>query len=51
MPAAAASTASSIAPMTPELTEPDAIERYIVPPGLGDSSGVIGAIELALDAP
>ena len=34
----------------PELTEPDAIERYIVPPGLGDSSGVIGAIELALDA-
>jgi len=35
----------------PELTEPDAIERYIVPPGLGDSSGVIGAIELALDAP
>ena len=35
----------------PELTEPDAIERYIVPPGLGDGSGVIGAIELALDAP
>ena len=34
----------------PELTEPDAIERYIVPPGLGDSSGVIGAIELAVDA-
>ena len=34
----------------PELTEPDAIERYIVPPGLGDGSGVIGAIELALDA-
>jgi fructokinase len=35
---------------TPELTEPDAIERYIVRPGLGDSSGVIGAIEMAVDA-
>jgi fructokinase len=34
----------------PELTDPDATDRYIVRPGLGDSSGVIGAIELALDA-
>ena len=32
---------------TPELTRPDAIERYIVPPGLGDQSGVLGAIDLA----
>jgi fructokinase len=31
----------------PELTRPDAIERYIVPPGLGDQSGVLGAIDLA----
>jgi fructokinase len=34
----------------PELTEPDATDRYIVPPGLADGSGVIGAIELARDA-
>jgi fructokinase len=31
----------------PELTEPDAIERYVVAPGLGDQAGVIGALELA----
>jgi fructokinase len=31
----------------PELTRPEAIDRYIVPPGLGDQAGVIGAIELA----
>ena len=31
----------------PELTQPDAIDRYIVPPALGDQSGVLGAIELA----
>jgi fructokinase len=31
----------------PALTCPEAIERYIVPPGLGDRAGVIGAIELA----
>lgn len=30
-----------------ELTVPDAIEHYIVPPGLGDQAGVLGAIELA----
>jgi len=34
----------------PELTEPDAIERYLVPPRLGDRAGVIGALELARDA-
>lgn len=34
----------------PELTEPAATDRYIVPPGLADGSGVIGAIELARDA-
>ena len=34
----------------PELTDPDAIGRYIVTPELGGSSGVIGAIELARDA-
>jgi hypothetical protein len=33
----------------PELTEPDAIERYVVTPGLGDQAGVIGALELARD--
>jgi fructokinase len=31
----------------PELTRPEAIDRYIVPPGLGDQAGVLGAIELA----
>jgi hypothetical protein len=30
-----------------ELTNADAIDGYIVPPGLGDHAGVIGAIELA----
>jgi fructokinase len=34
----------------PELTEPDATDRYIVRPGLGDWSGVIGALGLAQDA-
>ena len=34
----------------PELTDPDAIERFIVPPALGDCSGAIGAIELAQGA-
>jgi fructokinase len=34
----------------PELTRPDAIDHYIVPPGLGDSAGVLGAIELARSA-
>jgi fructokinase len=31
----------------PELTEPGALERYIVTPGLGERAGVLGAIELA----
>jgi fructokinase len=31
----------------PALTRPDAVDRYIVPPGLGDQAGVLGAIELA----
>jgi fructokinase len=31
----------------PELTEPGAIDRYIVAPQLGGDAGVIGAIELA----
>jgi fructokinase len=34
----------------PELTDPGATERYIVPPALGDCAGVIGAIELAWGA-
>jgi predicted NBD/HSP70 family sugar kinase len=34
----------------PELTQPDAIDRYIVAPALGDQSGVLGAIELARTA-
>jgi fructokinase len=34
----------------PELTQPDAIDGYVVTPQLGDCSGVIGAIELARDA-
>jgi fructokinase len=34
----------------PELTEPDATDRYVVPPQLGAHSGVIGALELARDA-
>jgi fructokinase len=34
----------------PELTEPQAIDRYIVPPQLGGEAGVIGAIQLAWDA-
>jgi fructokinase len=33
-----------------ELTRPEAIERYVVPPGLGDQAGVIGAVELARSA-
>ena len=33
----------------PELTDPDETDRYIVPPGLADCAGVIGAIELARD--
>src|SRR5580704_439235 len=32
---------------TPELTEPDAVDQYVVGPGLGDRAGVIGALELA----
>jgi fructokinase len=31
----------------PELTEPQASDRYVVMPGLGDRAGVIGALELA----
>jgi fructokinase len=31
----------------PELTSLEAIDGYIVPPGLGDKAGVLGAIELA----
>jgi fructokinase len=34
----------------PELTRPEKIEQYIVPPGLGDLAGVLGAIELARSA-
>jgi fructokinase len=34
----------------PELTEPRAVDGYIVPPHLGGDAGVIGAIELAWDA-
>jgi fructokinase len=34
----------------PELTHSDAIDHYIVPPGLGDQAGVLGAIELARSA-
>jgi fructokinase len=34
----------------PELTEPDAMNHYIVPPQLGSEAGVIGAIQLAWDA-
>ncbi len=34
----------------PELTDPGATERYIIPPRLGDLAGVIGAIELAVEA-
>jgi fructokinase len=33
-----------------ELTRPDVIDHYIVPPGLGDQAGVLGAIELARSA-
>jgi fructokinase len=31
---------------TPELTQPDAIDRYVVTPGLGDQAGLLGALEL-----
>jgi fructokinase len=34
----------------PELNEPGAIDRYVVPPTLGDRAGVLGAIELARSA-
>jgi fructokinase len=34
----------------PELTDPEATDRFIVPPRLGGNAGVIGAIELARDA-
>jgi fructokinase len=34
----------------PELTEPHAMERYIVPPKLGGEAGVVGAIQLAWEA-
>ncbi|MGA3362086.1 MAG: ROK family protein [Solirubrobacteraceae bacterium] len=33
-----------------ELTRPNVISQYIVPPGLGDQAGVLGAIELARSA-
>jgi fructokinase len=33
-----------------ELTDHDAVERYVAAPGLGDDAGVTGAIELALAA-
>lgn len=33
--------------LAPELTSPEALERYVVPPGLGEQAGVLGAIELA----
>jgi fructokinase len=31
----------------PQLTRPEGLDEYIVPPGLGDQAGVLGAIELA----
>lgn len=34
----------------PELTDPQAIDGYIVPPHLGDDAGVVGAIQLAWEA-
>jgi fructokinase len=34
----------------PELEQPGAIDRYVVPPTLGDQAGVLGAIELARSA-
>ncbi|MGD0981204.1 MAG: ROK family protein [Solirubrobacteraceae bacterium] len=34
----------------PELTQPRATDRYVVPPILGDRAGVLGAIELARSA-
>jgi len=34
----------------PELTQPRALDRFIVTPELGGNSGVVGAIELARDA-
>jgi fructokinase len=34
----------------PELTQPRATDRYVVPPTLGDRAGVLGAIELARSA-
>jgi predicted NBD/HSP70 family sugar kinase len=34
----------------PELTEPQAMDGYIVPPKLGGETGVIGAIQLAWEA-
>jgi len=34
----------------PELTDPEAMDGYVVTPRLGDYSGIVGAIELARDA-
>ncbi|MFC6083981.1 ROK family protein [Sphaerisporangium aureirubrum] len=37
-------------PAVPALTDPRAMDEYLVAPSLGDHSGVVGAVELARDA-